>query len=113
VSPYDEVEWDLRKASISGEDGKSVFEQKDVEVPKFWSQMATNVVVSKYFRGPLNTPQREKSVRQLIARVADTVTRWGKERGYFGNDQVALTFNAELTYILLHQHVAFNSPVWF
>jgi ribonucleoside-diphosphate reductase alpha chain len=120
VSPYDEIEWELRKASISGEDGKSVFEQKDVEVPKFWSQMATNVVVSKYFRGALNTPQREKSVRQLIGRVADTITRWGRERGYFakpggaGVDEDRLaTFNAELTYVLLHQHVAFNSPVWF
>ena len=118
--PFDPIEWELRKASISGEDGKSVFEQKDVEVPKFWSQMATNVVVSKYFRGALNTPGRERSVKQLISRVADTVTRWAKERGYFTrtgssspDESLVETFNHELTYILVHQHVAFNSPVWF
>ena len=118
--PFDDIDWELRKASISGEDGKSVFEQKDVEVPKFWSQMATNVVVSKYFRGALGTPGREKSVRQLISRVADTITRWGKERGYFTrggqnapDETLVQAFNHELTYILVHQHMAFNSPVWF
>src|SRR5881296_3810562 len=113
VNPYDEIEWELRAASIINERGKVVFEQSNVEIPKAWSQMATNVVVSKYFRGPLNTPQREKSVRQLIGRVADTITGWGRERGYFKDESIATTFNAELTWILLHQHVAFNSPVWF
>ena len=80
---YDLVEWERRTASITGEKGQVIFEQKDVEVPRSWSQTATNVVVSKYFRGPLNTPQRESSVRQLISRVADTVARWGVEGQYF------------------------------
>src|SRR5487761_228095 len=77
VDPMSEVEWELRSAVISGEDGRVVFEQRDVEVPRFWSQTATNVVVSKYFRGPLGSPQRERSVRQLIGRVVDTMSLWG------------------------------------
>ena len=112
-SPYDDVEWEGRTATILNERGKVVFEQANVEIPKPWSQMATNVVVSKYFRGPLASPQREHSVRQLINRVADTVTSWGKADGYFASDDDAQTFADELTHILLHQKACFNSPVWF
>src|SRR3984957_10519255 len=113
VDPMTEVEWDLRSALISGEDGRVVFEQRDVEVPRSWSQTATNVVVSKYFRGQLGSPRRETSVRQLIARVVDTVTAWGERQYYFAADADRESFKAELTYLLLHQKVAFNSPVYF
>src|SRR5690606_31769439 len=111
--PFSTVEWEKRTASITGEDGKVVFEQKDCEIPKPWSQLATNVVVSKYFRGPMNSPQRETSVRQVIGRVADTMHRWGVEGGYFASDEDAQAFRDELAYLLLHQYGAFNSPVWF
>ena len=113
VSPYDEVEWELRTASIVNEKGKVVFEQSNVEIPKAWSLMATQVVVSKYFRGPLGTPQREHSVRQMIGRVVDTITGWGKKDGYFGTEEDGQAFSDELTHILLHQKACFNSPVWF
>jgi ribonucleoside-diphosphate reductase alpha chain len=113
VDPYSEVEWDLRSAVISGEDGRVVFEQKDVEVPRGWSQTATNVVVSKYFRGPLGTPRRETSVRQLISRVVDTITGWGEKQGYFAGADERETFHAELKYLLLNQKASFNSPVYF
>jgi ribonucleoside-diphosphate reductase alpha chain len=113
VHPFDEVEWELRTASITDESGAAVFEQREVEIPKFWSQTATNVVVSKYFRGPLNTPQRERSVRQLIGRVVDTITQWGRQGGYFDTDEDADTFAAELAHLLVSQKMAFNSPVWF
>jgi len=113
VHPYSEVEWETRTAKILSENGKVVFEQNDVEVPKFWSQMATNVVASKYFRGPLNSPQRERSVRQLIGRVVNTITGWGRADGYFATEEDAETFAHELTYLLLHQRACFNSPVWF
>jgi len=113
VSPYDEVEWELRTASITNEKGKVVFEQSNVEIPKAWSLMATQVVVSKYFRGPLGTPQREHSVRQMISRVADTITGWGRKDGYFATEEDAQTFADELTHILLNQKACFNSPVWF
>jgi ribonucleoside-diphosphate reductase alpha chain len=113
VDPYSQVEWDLRSAVISGEDGRVVFEQRDVEVPRAWSQTATNVVVSKYFRGPLGTPRRETSVRQLISRVADTITGWGEKQGYFGGAEARETFHAELKYLLLNQKASFNSPVYF
>src|SRR5262245_44833224 len=83
VNPFDAVEWELRDALITNERGEKVFEQKGVEVPKSWSQTATNVVVSKYFRGHLGSPDRERSVRQLIGRVADTIARWGRQGGYF------------------------------
>ena len=83
IDPYDEIEWEQRTASITNEKGKVVFEQNNVEIPKAWSLMATNVVVSKYFRGPLGSPQREHSVRQMIGRVADTITGWGRKDGYF------------------------------
>jgi ribonucleoside-diphosphate reductase alpha chain len=111
--PFDEIEWELRSASITDESGKAFFEQKDVEIPAAWSQTATNVVVSKYFRGKLGTPAREHSVRQMIRRVADTITGWGTKDGYFLNGDEARTFRDELTHLLLHQKMAFNSPVWF
>jgi ribonucleoside-diphosphate reductase alpha chain len=107
------VEWELRTAAITGENGKMVFEQKDVEVPKSWSQTATNVVVQKYFRGILGTPERERSVRQLISRVADTITGWGQKDGYFADEESARIFNAELKHLLVQQKMSFNSPVWF
>ena len=113
VHPFDCVEWDIRDAVIANENGESVFEQLGVEVPKAWSQTATNVVTSKYFRGQLGTPERESSVRQLISRVADRIAAWGREGGYFSSEADAEAFHAELTHILLHQYACFNSPVWF
>jgi ribonucleoside-diphosphate reductase alpha chain len=113
VDPYDTCEWELRSACITNERGEVVFEQKDVEMPKFWSQMATNVVVSKYFRGHLGTPDRETSVRQLIGRVVRTMTGWGREGGYFASEEDGDAFRDELTHILLYQMASFNSPVWF
>ncbi len=110
---FDTVEWETRTATISGEDGKAVFEQTNCEIPKTWSQLATNVVVSKYFRGPLDSPQREHSVRQVIGRVADTIWGWGVEGGYFASEEDAKAFRDELAYLLLHQYGSFNSPVWF
>ncbi|HXD69335.1 MAG TPA: hypothetical protein VN615_05705, partial [Gaiellales bacterium] len=112
IEPFDAVEWETRTALIPGKDGPS-FEQRDVEFPKFWSQTATNIVAQKYFRGKLNSPERERSVRQMIGRVADTVTAWGTKDGYFAEGEEAETFRAELTHLLLHQMAAFNSPVWF
>ncbi len=111
--PFDEVTWELRDASITNERGEAVFEQNGVEFPEFWSQMSTNVVVSKYFRGKIGTPEREHSVKQLIGRVVDTITEWGKKDGVFLDDASAETFRAELAYLILHQKMAFNSPVWF
>src|ERR1700758_3183959 len=113
VDPFSEVEWELRAAVIAGEDGRVVFEQRDVEVPRSWSQTATNVVVSKYFRGQLGTPRRETSVRQLISRVVDTITGWGQKQGYFADADARETFHAELKYLLLNQKASFNSPVYF
>jgi len=113
VDPFDTVEWELRDAVISNEKGEKVFEQKGVEMPKFWSQTATNVVVSKYFRGQIGSPDRERSVRQLIGRVVDTVGGWGRLNGYFATEADAQTFHAELKHILLYQYACFNSPVWF
>ncbi|MHB1845262.1 MAG: vitamin B12-dependent ribonucleotide reductase [Deltaproteobacteria bacterium] len=113
VHPFDEVSWELRTAIIAGEDGKAVFEQKDVEIPKSWSMLATNVVASKYFRGTPGTPEREKSVRQLISRVVDTIAGWGRKQGYFAAEADAQSFDAELTHLLVRQKAAFNSPVWF
>jgi ribonucleoside-diphosphate reductase alpha chain len=113
VDVFDTCEWDTRSAIITNERGEIVFEQKDVEMPKFWSQMATNVVVSKYFRGHLGTADRETSVRQLIGRVVRTITQWGREGGYFATEADGDTFRDELTHILLYQMASFNSPVWF
>ena len=113
VHPYDEIPWEIRTAAIGNESGKLVFEQKDVEVPAFWSQLATNVVVSKYFRGHLGTPERETSVRQLIDRVVLSITAWAETQHYFATDEDLATFSAELTYLLVNQKMSFNSPVWF
>ncbi len=113
VDPFDTVEWEKRSAVISGENGEVVFEQREVDIPKSWSQLATNVVVSKYFRGPLGTPQRESSVRQMIGRVVNTITTWGKQGNYFASADDVQAFSDELTHLLVQQKLAFNSPVWF
>ena len=113
VSPYDEVEWDLRTAQITDSHGGVIFEQKNVEVPKDWSMTATNIVASKYLHGKLNTPERETGVRQLVGRVAETIRDWGHAQGYFKTADDAATFHDELAHILLRQYAAFNSPVWF
>src|SRR4029078_5532841 len=106
VHPYDEITWETRTAAIGNESGKLVFEQKDVEVPNFWSQLATNVVVSKYFRGHVGTPGREASVRQLIHRVVNTITAWAETQHYFATDEDLQTFSAELTHLLVHQKLS-------
>lgn len=113
IHPYDEIAWERRDARITNEKGAAVFEQKDVEVPVFWSQTATNITVSKYFRGRIGTTGRETSARQLIDRVAKTISGWGRNGGYFETPADADTFEAELTAILINQMMAFNSPVWF
>ncbi len=113
VHPFDEIQWEKRDASITSASGEKVFEQKDVEVPSFWSQLATNVVVSKYFHGKPGTPERETSIKQLIHRVARTITDWGIKDKYFASDEDAEVFYHELTYLLVHQYGSFNSPVWF
>jgi ribonucleoside-diphosphate reductase alpha chain len=113
ISPYDTVEWEYRSAAITSESGEVIFEQKNVEVPKTWSMMATNIVASKYFHGKKGTSERETSVRQLVGRVATTITGWGKQGGYFASDQDAAIFHDELVHLLLNQMMAFNSPVWF
>ncbi|GBC78689.1 Vitamin B12-dependent ribonucleotide reductase [bacterium HR08] len=113
VHPFDEVAWERRTARILGSDGAVIFEQTNVEFPAFWSQLATDIVAQKYFRGRLGSPERESSVRQLIGRVVNTLTEWGIKDGYFASVEIAETFRAELTYLLLHQMASFNSPVWF
>ncbi len=113
VSPYDEVEWDLRLAQITDAQGTVIFEQKDVEVPKDWSMTATNIVASKYLHGKIGTPEREKGVRQLVGRVAETIRDWGMAQGYFRSADDGATFHDELVHILVRQYAAFNSPVWF
>jgi ribonucleoside-diphosphate reductase alpha chain len=110
--PFEEIEWEIRDAFIPGKD-KPAFEQKDVEFPKFWSQTATNIVAQKYFRGRLGSPERERSVRQMIGRIVTTIGSWGREGGYFADEEEALTFEDELKAILVNQLAAFNSPVWF
>jgi ribonucleoside-diphosphate reductase alpha chain len=112
VHPFDAVEWEVRDALI-GHGDRIAFEQKDVEFPKSWSQNATNIVAQKYFRGQMSSPTRERSVKQMIGRVAGTIADWGRARGYFATAEDGDTFEAELTYILLNQMAAFNSPVWF
>src|SRR3954462_476473 len=107
VHPYDEIEWERRTAAVGS------FVQEDVEFPKSWSQNATNIVAQKYFRGQLESPTRERSVKQMVSRVADTIADWGRERGYFASADDGDAFEAELTHILLNQLAAFNSPVWF
>ncbi|HXJ88778.1 MAG TPA: vitamin B12-dependent ribonucleotide reductase [Candidatus Binatia bacterium] len=113
VSPYNEVEWDLRTAQITDTHGNVIFEQKEVEVPKDWSMTATNIVASKYLHGKIGTPERETGVRQLVSRVAETIRDWGHAQGYFKTADDAATFHDELAHILLRQYAAFNSPVWF
>ncbi len=113
VSPYDKVEWERRTALIGNDKGQVIFRQENVEVPKSWSQTATNIVVSKYFHGKPNTPERETSVRQLISRVVDTIVRWGEEGGYFATPDSKHAFRDELAHLLVEQKMAFNSPVWF
>ncbi|PYT76742.1 MAG: vitamin B12-dependent ribonucleotide reductase [Acidobacteria bacterium] len=112
-SPFDAVEWERRVALIGNEKGATIFRQEDVEVPKTWSQTATNIVASKYFHGKMGTPDRESSVRQLISRVANTIVRWGNEGGYFADAASREAFRDELTHLLVEQKMAFNSPVWF
>ncbi len=113
VSPYDELQWELRTASITDQKGNTIFEQKDVETPVDWSMTATNIVASKYLHGQLGTPERETGVRQLVSRVVETVRDWGMKSGYFATPEDALIFHDELAAMLLTQRVAFNSPVWF
>jgi len=113
VSPYDELEWDLRLAQINDAQGNVIFEQKDVEVPKDWSMTATNIVASKYLHGKVGTPERETGVRQLVTRVAETIRNWGLAQGYFKTPEDGATFHDELVHILVRQYAAFNSPVWF
>src|SRR5450755_2075456 len=113
VSPYNEVEWELRDAQITDAQGGMIFEQKDVEVPKDWSMTATNIVASKYLHGQIGTEERETGVRQLVSRVAETIRDWGMKDGYFRTAEDAAAFHDELVHMLVRQHVAFNSPVWF
>jgi len=113
TDPFDEVEWELRSAVIANEKGELVFEQRDVEFPRFWSQQATNIVVSKYFRGQLGTADREHSVRQLIGRVVDTITRWARDQEYFASEVDLQAFSDDLKHLLVYQKGSFNSPVWF
>jgi ribonucleoside-diphosphate reductase alpha chain len=113
VSPYDQVEWELRTAQITDAQGNVIFEQKNVEVPKDWSMTATNIVASKYLHGRLDTPERETGVRQLVTRVAETIRDWGMSQGYFKTPEDGATFHDELVHILVRQYAAFNSPVWF
>jgi len=113
VSPFDAVEWDRRTALIGNDKGQVIFRQENIEVPKTWSQTATNIVASKYFHGKPNTVERETSVRQLIGRVVDTIVRWGQEGGYFAGNEARDAFRDELAHLLVNQKMAFNSPVWF
>ena len=113
ADPFDSVVWETRTAVIKGDDGQVLFEQPDCEIPAAWSQLATNVVASKYFYGEIGTPRREKSVRQLIHRVARTIADWGIADGYFASEADGQRFYRELVWLCLHQYAAFNSPVWF
>src|SRR5208337_2476695 len=112
-SPFDKVEWEKRTALIGNEKGVTIFKQEGVDVPKSWSQTATNIVTSKYFHGKPGTAEREGSVRQLISRVVNTIVRWGEEGGYFADDASRDAFQDELTHLLVEQKMSFNSPVWF
>ncbi|MGQ9918248.1 MAG: vitamin B12-dependent ribonucleotide reductase [Bryobacteraceae bacterium] len=112
-TPYDEIRWELRTATIGNDKGAVIFEQRDVEVPADWSQTATNIVASKYFHGRLGTPERETSVKQLVHRVVDTITEWGIEGRYFRSLEDAANFRDELAHLMLTQKACFNSPVWF
>ncbi|MBN2339909.1 MAG: vitamin B12-dependent ribonucleotide reductase [Deltaproteobacteria bacterium] len=111
--PYDKVTWEYRSASITNDKGEKILDMNDVEIPAFWSQLATNVVVSKYFRSKSDTADRETSIRQIIDRVVNCICAWGRKDGYFASEHDAETFEQELIHILLHQMATFNSPVWF
>ena len=113
VHPFDEIEWENRQAKITGDTGEIIFEQNDVEVPAFWSQLATKVVVSKYFYGDIDTGNREHSVKQLVHRVCKTIADRGQKDGYFATQTDAENFYNELTWLCVNQYGAFNSPVWF
>src|SRR6266849_2596169 len=113
VSPFEAVEWERRTALIGNEKGQTIFRQEGVEVPKSWSQTATNIVASKYFHGRPNTPERETSVRQLIARVGDTIVSWGEQGGYFASTAARDAFRDDLAHLLVEQKMSFNSQVWF
>ncbi len=113
LDPFDEIEWEVRSAVIGNERGEVVFEQRDVEVPRLWSQQATNIVASKYFRGQLGTPERERSVKQLIGRVVETITGWARRQHYFAAEDDLHAFSDDLKHLLVCQKAAFNSPVWF
>src|SRR5712692_10547590 len=113
TSPFDAVEWERRTAQINNEKGQTIFRQENVEVPKGWSQTATNIVASKYFHGKINTPGRESSVRQLIDRVVQAIVGWGEQGDYFASPGARDAFRDELTHLLVEQKMSFNSPVWF
>ena len=110
---YGEIEWTYRTAAIKSDTNETIFEQTDVETPAFWSDMAANIVASKYFWGEPGTAQRESSMKTLVDRVVETITRWGREGGYFNDGAAASAFAQELRYLLINQYAAFNSPVWF
>src|SRR5688572_802956 len=112
-TPYDEVQWETRTASIGTDKGAVIFEQRDVETPVEWSQTATNIVASKYFYGKLGSPERETSVADLVGRVVNTIADWGKKDGYFASDEDGENFRNELAHLMLTQKACFNSPVWF
>ena len=112
-NPYDAIKWEKRTAKITKGDGTSVFEQKDVEIPSFWTQTATDIVASKYFRGKLDSPERESSVKEMVDRVAKTIGEWGMRDGYFETIGDCDNFTKDLTWLLVNQYAAFNSPVWF
>src|SRR6476469_9054312 len=112
-TPYDEVVWETRTASIGNDKGAVIFEQRDVEAPVDWSQTATNIVASKYFYGKLGAPERETSVAQLVERVVNTITDWGHADGYFKTPEDGENFRFELAHLMLTQKACFNSPVWF
>src|SRR5947209_16386502 len=113
VTPYDQVTWELRNATIGNDKGSVIFEQRDIEVPADWSQTATNIVASKYFHGRMGTPERETSVGQLVHRVVDTIADWGREGNYFKTSEDAQNFRLDLAHLMLTQKACFNSPVWF
>src|SRR5579884_1719757 len=112
-TPYDEIQWETRTATIGNDKGSVIFEQRDVEAPADWSQTATNIVASKYFHGKLGSPERERSVAEIVHRVVDTIADWGLRDGYFGSAEDAASFRDELAHLMLYQKAAFNSPVWF
>src|ERR1700704_3981855 len=112
-TPYDDVRWEIRSATIGNDKGAVIFEQRDVEVPADWSQTATNIVVSKYFYGKIGSPERETSVRQLVGRVVDTIADWGRDQRYFKTAEDAENFRMDLAHLMLTQKACFNSPVWF